>query len=490
MELCACPDSLSLLYLQQPQLHAGKMKPTILLLAAAVLATPGHSPRSSCRDIRDAHVIRQGSSLLLAGKSWRAVGANVYWLGLDENVLPPPGEPYYVPLKASYPTRGRITEIMAIVKALGGTMIRAHTLGVSTGNPLSVMPSLGVVNQQAFESIDWAVYQARQYGLRLMVPLTDNYDYYHGGKYDFLRWNGWNLTQSVDANNLLVQQFYTNHTVVESFKGYIHTLLTHVNRYTGLSYAEDPTIFAYETGNELSGPVWGDMDVPADWLRDISSYVKELAPRKLVVDGTYGVNRTHLGVEEVDVFSDHYYPISLSKLKEDLALGKCNSVPKPMAASGSRLALTMPVVAGVNKTYFAGEYDWVGQTSSGASNGDSLSEWYSVIEQTPGAVGDAFWSLFGHNVPDCSVSFHEQTSTTRIEKTCSPSNPVPAIQTFVNHIDGFTLQYNNPANSAYTDSRIELIRQHLVKMSEGVSISADAALPAVTCPASTMVSTP
>ncbi|RKU42830.1 hypothetical protein DL546_006463 [Coniochaeta pulveracea] len=417
------------------------MKPTILLLAAAVLATPGHSPRSSCRDIRDAHVIRQGSSLLLAGKSWRAVGANVYWLGLDENVLPPPGEPYYVPLKASYPTRGRITEIMAIVKALGGTMIRAHTLGVSTGNPLSVMPSLGVVNQQAFESIDWAVYQARQYGLRLMVPLTDNYDYYHGGKYDFLRWNGWNLTQSVDANNLLVQQFYTNHTVVESFKGYIHTLLTHVNRYTGLSYAEDPTIFAYETGNELSGPVWGDMDVPADWLRDISSYVKELAPRKLVVDGTYGVNRTHLGVEEVDVFSDHYYPISLSKLKEDLAL-----------------------VAGVNKTYFAGEYDWVGQTSSGASNGDSLSEWYSVIEQTPGAVGDAFWSLFGHNVPDCS--------------------------TFVNHIDGFTLQYNNPANSAYTDSRIELIRQHLVKMSEGVSISADAALPAVTCPASTMVSTP
>lgn len=56
-------------------------------------------------------------------------------------------------------------------------------------------------------------------------------------------------------------------------------------------------------------------------------------------------------------------------------------------------------------------------------------------------------------------------------------------QTYVNHSDGFTLQYNNPANSAYTTSRIKLIRQHLVQMSQGIDISADAALPAVACPA-------
>jgi mannan endo-1,4-beta-mannosidase len=298
------------------------MKPTVFFLAATALATPNHLQGRSCRDIRDAPIIRQGSSLLLAGKAWKAVGANVYWLGLDENVIPPAGEPFYAPTNASYPTKGRVTEIMAIVKALGGTMIRGHTLGVSTGNPLSVMPSLGAVNEEAFESIDWAVYQAREYGIRLLIPLTDNYDYYHGGKYDFLRWNGFNVTQSADANNPLIQQFYTNTTVVDSFKGYIHTLLTHVNRYTGLSYAEDPTIYAYETGNELAGPVWGDMDVPVEWLTEISRYVKELAPRKLVVDGTYGVNKTHLGVDEVDTFSDHYYPISLSKLQEDLQLGK------------------------------------------------------------------------------------------------------------------------------------------------------------------------
>jgi mannan endo-1,4-beta-mannosidase len=61
-------------------------------------------------------------------------------------------------------------------------------------------------------------------------------------------------------------------------------------------------------------------------------------------------------------------------------------------------------VASVNKTYFAGEYDWVGQKSDGTVNGDSLAAWYDVIQKSQGAIGSAFWSLFGHNVPDCSVS--------------------------------------------------------------------------------------
>ena len=302
------------------------MKPTLLLLlAASAAAVPGTTQRRARNDVRDKPITREGSSLLLDGKPWNAVGANVYWLGLDENVTPAQGEPYYAPLKASYPTKGRITEAMAVVKAMGGTMIRAHTLGVSTGNPLSVMPTLGVVNEQAFDSIDWAVYQAREYGIRLLVPLTDNFDYYHGGKYNFLRWGGLNLTQARDSGNPQVQQFYTNATIVASFKDYIHRLLTHVNRYTGMSYADDPTIFAYETGNELCGPVWGDMDVPASWVHEIGSYVKTLAPNKLFVDGTYGVNTTHLSTPEVDIFSDHFYPISLSKLARDLDLGMCRA---------------------------------------------------------------------------------------------------------------------------------------------------------------------
>ncbi|KAK4191848.1 putative mannan endo-1,4-beta-mannosidase P [Podospora australis] len=404
-----------------------KLLTLLPLLASTSLACAGTIKQQD--DIRSLPITRNGTTLILNKKPWKAVGANVYWLGLDENVSPrSPDQPYYAPTKATYPTQGRITEIMAVVKAMGGTMIRSHTLGISVGNPLSLWPAPDQTNEAAFAPIDWAVYQARVYGLRLMVPLIDNFDYYHGGKYTFLRWAGFNLTGK-ESSNPQVQQFYNNKTIVNMVKRYISVLLTHKNPYTNLTYAEDPTIFAIETGNELNGPVWGDMNVPTKWVREIGQHVKGLAPRKLFVDGTYGVNRTHFAVDEVDIFSNHYYPVSIDKLKKDLN-----------------------TLSTVDKPYFAGEYGWLGNAASADAN---LTAWFRELEASPKVIGDTFWSLFGHNVPDCD--------------------------TFVEHSDGFTMQYGNPAHAA----QIKLVRQHFVKMSKGLSIADDETLPSVPCPAPT-----
>ena len=44
------------------------------------------------------------------------------------------------------------------------------------------------------------------------------------------------------------------------------------------------------------------------------------------------------------------------------------------------------------------------------------------------------------------------------------------------------MQYGNPNNSVNINSRIQLIRQHFVKMTTGKDIGANATLPFVDCP--------
>lgn len=125
-----------------------------------------------------------------------------------------------------------------------------------------------------------------RWGIRLIIPLTDQYDYYHGGKLDFLRFR--NLSTSDES------AFYSNTDVVSDYKQYIGTLINRTNTYTNIAYHQDPTILAWETGNELKDP-------PATWTSDITSYIKALAPQQLTMDGSYGVQRDALGLSSVDI---------------------------------------------------------------------------------------------------------------------------------------------------------------------------------------------
>lgn len=236
--------------------------------------------------------------------------------------------------------------------------------------------------------------------------------------------------------------------------------MTHKNPYTGLTYAQDPTILAYETGNELYGSIWGDMNVPRAWVQEIAKYIKSLGPHKLVLDGTYGVNSTHLDIPEVDIYSDHFYPLNATKLSQGIEK-----------------------VRGASKVYWSGEYDWTGLNGKETPQGDSLESWFGVIEADQKrddsvVAGDAFWSLFMHNVPDCQVRFIPTPLFILQQKRLGMTRANNS-QSFVEHNDGFTLQYNNPENSAYIDGQISLVRQHYFRM-QGIDV--DEYLPAVACP--------
>ncbi|BGP38816.1 hypothetical protein JCM10449v2_002754 [Rhodotorula kratochvilovae] len=357
-------------------------------------------------------VKRSGNKLVLDGETYRIVGPNIYWLGLDENVNG----------AVSYPSHGRIREAMAITVALGGNTIRAHTLGCSTGHSKTLWPSAWNTNDAAWNTIDYSIWAARNYGLRLIIPLTDNYAYYHGGKYDFIGWAGADTSDG--------SQFYYNKDVIKLFKGYISVLLNHVNIYTGVALKDDPTIMAWETGNELGGYMLGGGAPPTSWNKDIAAYIKKLAPNHLVADGTDGLTdyggslaNTGIKVSDVDLVTDHFYPALQWLLQKDK--NWMTSYP--------------------SKVFYVGENDW-----TGVKGGDDLDTFYATIEGMSGS-GSMMWSIFGHDDRCCNWIYHN---------------------------DGYSLYYPNGMNDSLSKAALKLMK-HWYRMR---GLTPPSALPAVACP--------
>ena len=119
------------------------------------------------------------------------------------------------------------------------------------------------------------------------------------------------------VNFVLIQK------VEEDFRAYVATVLNHLNPHTGLRYKEDPTIMAWESGNELYFP-------PFQWTIDLAKYIKEeLGAVQLFMDGKHisvpGVGwypelEDPVRLEEfrkyVDIISDHAYPMDAGVVEE------------------------------------------------------------------------------------------------------------------------------------------------------------------------------
>lgn len=55
-------------------------------------------------------------------------------------------------------------------------------------------------------------------------------------------------------NGSSIMDFYTNPAIVEAFKTYVDFVITRVNALTGIPYAEDPAILAWDLCNEPQAP--------------------------------------------------------------------------------------------------------------------------------------------------------------------------------------------------------------------------------------------
>ena len=114
---------------------------------------------------------------MLDRQPFRFAGANIDWLALDDST--------------NYPSQFRVNDALDAAKEMGLTVICSHDLGISSGCPNCIEPSLDVFNETALEHVDYVIKAAADRGLRLIIPLTDNWRYPAGGKHNFyeLAWH-------------------------------------------------------------------------------------------------------------------------------------------------------------------------------------------------------------------------------------------------------------------------------------------------------------
>ncbi|KAK4274789.1 hypothetical protein QN277_017965 [Acacia crassicarpa] len=219
----------------------------------------------------DGFVKARGVQLMLNGSPFYANGFNAYWL-------------MYV---ASDPSqRNRVSS--AFQEAKGHGLSIARTWAFSDGGYKPLQYSPGSYNEDMFQGLDFAVSEARRYGIKLVLSLVNNYDNL-GGKKQYVDWAR-SQGQSVNSED----DFFTNPVVKGYYKNHIKTVLTRRNSITGVAYKDDPTIMAWELMNEIRCPSDQSGKVVQAWITEMASNLKSIDGNHLLeagLEGFYGQSK-------------------------------------------------------------------------------------------------------------------------------------------------------------------------------------------------------
>ncbi len=209
----------------------------------------------------------------------------------------------YFPFEASspwtLPTRFEIRDALKAIKMSGGKVVRIYTLSVrKKGESKKIIRYIdgpGRFNEKAFRTLDEVLKIANEEGIRLIIPLVDNW-WWWGGRAEYAAFR-----------NKTADEFWTDPQLISDFEKTINFVLNRKNTCNGVLYKDDKAVLGWETGNELEAPFL--------WQNTIAAYIKSIDKNHLVLEGTHAQVLTN---EEVlnpnfDVLSTHYYsPITVA----------------------------------------------------------------------------------------------------------------------------------------------------------------------------------
>ncbi|KAH8917751.1 glycoside hydrolase family 5 protein [Atractiella rhizophila] len=182
------------------------------------------------------------------------------------------------------------------------------------------------LDEGEMKMIDTALAGAGKYDARIIFPII-NQDFgseetnWVGNTRDLIKMRkGVDKWEGVD--------FWRDRQMIDSFKLLVTQLLNRVNTISKVRYGDDPSILAWETGNELNA---FQRPAPASWTLEIAKHIRSLAPNTLVMDGSFARNddpeccyeKAVLQSPDVHLLSYHYYGSGdIKRVKKDVEICK------------------------------------------------------------------------------------------------------------------------------------------------------------------------
>ncbi|MBW2999571.1 cellulase family glycosylhydrolase, partial [Candidatus Woesearchaeota archaeon] len=355
------------------------MKYKIIILILFLL-----SLLSICVSAND-FVTVSGTDFHVNGKPFYFAGANNYYL-------------FYKPLS-------NLVEVLDDAENLGITVIR--TWGFCDGSySYSFQTAPGVYSEARFQWFDRIIKEASDKGIKLIVPLVNNWDDF-GGMCQYVRWcnlpdynqcdadEPWPFERPTEVHDM----FYSNTCTKNLYKDYVSYFLNRTNTLTGIKYKDDPTIFAWELANEPRCRSDTTTATLNSWIGEMSAYIKSIDPNHLITPGGDGgykdkpSNPTwswwYHGNEGQAFIDNHQWPnVDFSTFRHYPEPGKFDDVEVNLwiqqHVEDSHNVIGKPVI--------------MEEFGSQNNKVTDFTNYYNQLE-TRGANGDTLWLLADHFKP-------------------------------------------------------------------------------------------
>lgn len=209
------------------------------------------------------------------------------------------------------PDEFEIRDAIKSIKQTGGKVARIYTLSVrknsESENVIRHVLAPGKFNEEAFVAIDRVLKIANEEGIRIILPILDNWKWWGGPK------------EYADFRGKEKNSFWTDTLLISDFKKTVKFYVNRINSLTGIPYKEDKAILGWETGNELQ--------CPYSWCTEIAKYIKSLDKNHLVIQNSAVrvIPEDQINDPNIDVVSTHYYSkgnVAIKNIKDCLAVSK------------------------------------------------------------------------------------------------------------------------------------------------------------------------